>query len=75
MIYKTTYINVSASDDVGVTQIKLYIDGSLAYTSSSSKFTYTWNTSYVAKGTHTLQAFAFDAAQNKGSSAIVSVKK
>ena len=75
LVSKTTYINVSASDNVGVTQVKLYIDGSLVYTSSNSKFTYTWNTTYVSRGTHTLQAFAFDAVQNKGSSAIVSVKK
>jgi subtilisin family serine protease len=75
LLGKKTYVNVSASDNVGVTQVKLYIDNSLVYTSYSAKFTYTWNTAYIAKGTHTLQAFAFDAEQNKGTSAIVSVKK
>ena len=75
ILSKTTYVKVSSSDNVGVTQVKLYIDGSLAYTSSNSTFTYTWNTNYLPKGTHTLQAFAFDAALNKGSSTIVSVKK
>ncbi len=75
LVSKRTYIKVSSSDNIGVTQVKLYIDGSLVYTTTSSIFTYSWNTTYAAKGTHTLQAFAFDAAQNKGSSAIVSVKK
>jgi subtilisin family serine protease len=75
LVSKRTYIKVSSSDNIGVTQVKLYIDGSLVYTTTSSTFTYSWNTTYAAKGTHTLQAFAFDAAQNKGSSAIVSVKK
>ena len=74
-VSKTTYVKVTSSDNVGVTQVKLYIDNSLVYTSSSSSFTYTWNTTYLSKGTHTLQAFAFDAAPNKGSSAIISVKK
>jgi hypothetical protein len=36
---------------------------------------FTWNTSKLTKGTHTLRAWAYDAAGNVGSSALVSVKK
>lgn len=72
---KTVKVNVSASDNVGVTKVELYIDGKLFGTSSSSTARFNWNISKLSTGAHTLQAYAFDAAGNIGSSQLVTVYK
>jgi hypothetical protein len=72
---RTVNVNVSASDNVGVTKVELYIDGKLFGTSISSTASFTWNIGKVSAGAHTLQAYAFDAAGNIGSSSLVTVYK
>jgi thermitase len=72
---KTTKISISSSDNVAVTQVELYINGTLAATSTSATPTFSWNSSKVAKGAHTLQAYAFDAAGNIGTSHLITVYK
>ncbi len=74
LIGRTTKISVSASDNVAVTKVELYIDGKLARTSFSSD-NFNWHTTKIAKGAHTLQAYAFDAAGNIGSSHLITVYK
>ncbi len=56
-------ITVSASDNVGVTRIKLYLDG-VPVTIAGSSINYAWNTSALTKGWHRVGVFAFDAANN-----------
>ncbi len=56
-------ISLSASDNVAVASVNLYIDGSLAASGSGSMI-YSWNTRKVADGTHTIQAVARDTAGN-----------
>ena len=70
-----TKISVSATDNISVSQVSIYIDGVLKYTGTSAPYTYTWNTKKVAKGTHTITAKAWDAAGNVGSATPVSVTK
>ena len=65
-------INVSAFDNVGVTQVEIRIDGALKATMTSSPYTTTWNAKREAKGPHTIQATAYDAA-GKNASASVTV--
>ena len=72
---KSAKITVVSSDNVKVTRVELYIDGTLFSSSTSATPTFTWNTSRVAKGNHTLQAYAFDAAGNIGGSYTVTVRK
>jgi len=62
-------VSVSASDNVGVTSVKVYADGSLVGTSNSSSASFSWNTGSVS-GPHTLAAYAYDAAGNQGSKSI-----
>jgi Bacterial Ig domain len=69
----TVSISASASDNVGVTRVDLYVDGGLSGTATAAPYTFNWNTSGLAAGTHTLQTQAYDAANNAGSSAIVNV--
>jgi hypothetical protein len=69
----TTTVSATASDNVGVSRVELYVDGSLAGTDPSSPYSFSWNTTTVANGGHSLQTRAFDAAGNSGSSTTVSV--
>jgi len=65
-------VSVSASDNVAVTSLQLYIDGALKASSTTGSLTTTWNISghSVKSGAHTLTAKAGDAA---GNSATISV--
>lgn len=66
---------VSAMDNVGVVKVELYVDGSLTSTSISAPFSTKWNSRRATVGAHTLQSRAYDAAQNAGVSALVTVHK
>jgi hypothetical protein len=74
-IWGGTTVTVAAWDDVGVTQVSLYIDGVLYATDSSSPYAFTFNAKKLSKGTHTLTAKARDAAGNFATSAAVTVKR
>jgi hypothetical protein len=69
----TTNVSMSASDNVGVTKVELYINSTLAYTGTSASCSYSWNTAAVKNGSYTLLAKAYDAAGNVGQSASKSV--
>lgn len=72
---KVQKIYVTASDNIGVTAVELYIDGRFFASSTSASPVFTWNTAKAAPGPHTLQAFGMDAAGNKGASAVATVSK
>jgi hypothetical protein len=73
VVPKSLKISVSATDNVGVTQVCVYIDGTLQATLSAAPYSYTWNTRRASSGTHILTATAWDAAGNAGHAAPVSV--
>lgn len=75
LIGKTVKVNVTASDNVGVTKVELYIDGKLFGTSTTATTSFSWNIGRVSAGAHTLQVYAFDAAGNIGASNPVTVYK
>lgn len=66
-------INVTSSDNVGVTKVELYLDGRFFGSSAAADAVFTWNTRKAAKGSHTLQAFAYDASGNVGASSVSTV--
>jgi hypothetical protein len=74
-VNRTVSITVSASDDVGVTEVRFFVDGNLIGSDSSAPYSIDWDTSAEADGDHTLTAEAEDAAGNVGQSAetVVSV--
>ena len=68
-----TRINVTATDNVAVQQVSIYIDGTLVYTGAAAPYTFNWNTNKVTPGAHAITAKAWDAAGNSASAAPVSV--
>ncbi len=68
----TLTFNASATDNVGVTRVEFYVDGTLAGTDTAAPYTLAYDSTTLANGTHTLVAKAYDAAANVGTSSPVS---
>jgi hypothetical protein len=68
----TVTIMVNSADNSGAAGIvnQLYIDGGLVAGNNGASLSYKWNTSKVAKGTHTVKAVARDAAGNVSSTSV-----
>jgi subtilisin family serine protease len=66
-------VNVSASDNVGVSRVELRVNGTLVATDSASPYSFTWDSRNVADGVAKLVATAYDEAGNAGVSSTVSV--
>ncbi|MFN7942727.1 MAG: Ig-like domain-containing protein [Thermoanaerobaculia bacterium] len=69
----TTSVTASASDNVGVSSVEFYIDGALKGSDTSSPYSYSWNTTTYANGSHSIFSKAYDAAGNVGTSSTISV--
>jgi thermitase len=69
----TVTVSVTATDNVGVVKVELYLDGQLFATDIVAPFSFAWNTAQAADGAHTLKAVAYDAAGNSGASPAVTV--
>jgi hypothetical protein len=62
-------VSINATDNVAVSKTELYIDNVLISTAA----TYSWDTTKIINGSHTLTAKAYDAAGNVGTSGSVTV--
>jgi subtilisin family serine protease len=69
----TAVVDVSATDNVAVVQVDLWLDGALFATDATSPYSFAWDTLVASLGTHTLQAFAVDAAGNVASTTPMTV--
>ncbi|TLY50406.1 MAG: carbohydrate-binding protein CenC [Gammaproteobacteria bacterium] len=67
----TITLSASASDNVGVSKVEFYIDGTLNATDTTSPYSTTVNSTTLANGSHNLVAKAYDAAGNVGTSSTV----
>lgn len=74
-VRNTVKIYVSASDNVGVTKVELYVDGILTSASSTAPFTTSWNPKNATSGNHTIYCKAYDAAGNTANSASIILVK
>ncbi len=68
-----TSVDVSATDNVGVTRVELRVNGSTIATDIASPYQFTWDSSQSPNGTATVVAYAFDEAGNSKASASVAV--
>jgi hypothetical protein len=62
-------VSATASDDRGVTSVRLLVDGADLCARTTTPYACAWNTTAVASGAHTLAAVARDAAGNSTTSA------
>jgi peptidoglycan/xylan/chitin deacetylase (PgdA/CDA1 family) len=75
----TTYINATATDNVGVASVRFYLDGTLLgsktspTTTGGSTYQWKWESAIASEGQHTLTAIATDTAGNQTTSAPVTV--
>lgn len=66
-------INVSATDNLGVTKVELRVNGSLVATDTASPYGFSWDSTTVTNGMASLTATAYDAAGNSATSTAVAV--
>jgi len=69
----TVSVTASASDNVGVTSVELYLDNVLQSTDTTSPYAWSWNSTTATNGSHSLTSKAYDAAGNVGTSTAVTV--
>lgn len=70
----TATITVSASDNSSVNAVDVLIDGVVRTTLTSAPYNYSWNTSSLSLGAHSIQAVARDPYGNTGNSQVVNVQ-
>lgn len=68
-----TRISVSATDNLNVARVELFIDNQLVAQSDTPSFTMKWLANRASRGPHTLQAIAYDQAGNIGISSVITV--
>jgi len=69
----TVAITVTASDNVGVSMVEFYRNGTLVFASNVAPYTFNWDTTSVGNGSFSLMAKAHDSAGNVTQSDNVSV--
>ncbi len=69
----TTPVYVTASDNIGVASVELYLDGNFLGKDTASPYSFAWNTTTTTNASHSLQARAYDAAGNAANSSAVIV--
>jgi chitinase len=70
----TVTITATASDNVGVTRVEFSVNGQLTCSDVTGAYTCDWKVPAAPGRTYQLQAKAYDAQGNVGSSAILTVK-
>jgi len=70
----TVPIQVTATDNVGISKVVFYIDGVKVGVGTSAPYIYNWDTYGLHDGTtHTIYAEAYDYADNIGTSQVITV--
>ena len=69
----TANLAATASDNVGVARVEFRVDGTTVNSDSAAPYAYSWASTAVANGTHTIGAVAYDAAGNASSVSQVTV--
>lgn len=64
----TTAVSATATDNVGVAKVDLYLDGALYATDNTAPYAFSWNTATASNGSHILKVAASDVAGNVANS-------
>ena len=63
----TVPVTASASDNVAVASVEFWVDGAKEATDTSAPYSYSWDTTQVLGGPHTILVKAFDPSNNSAS--------
>ena len=63
-------VDVSASDNVGVSRVELFVNGTKFASDTTAPYSFSWDSAAVADGNVSLTAYAYDAAGNFASRAV-----
>lgn len=66
----TVNITADATDNVGVTKVEFFVDGTLKTTDTAAPYGFGWDSSTVGNGNHSLAVKVYDGAGNIGSESI-----
>ena len=66
----TEGIEISASDDIGVSRVELEIDDQLVQTFYSEPYQFSWDTTSHSDGLHTIEAIVYDTISQSSSHSI-----
>ncbi|WP_224981916.1 Ig-like domain-containing protein [Geomonas agri] len=69
----TVTISASASDNVGVTKVEIYIGGRFITSLTRAPYSYAWDTTKMSNSTYAISAIAYDAAGNQKQASNVNV--
>jgi len=67
-------INASATDNVAVSQVSIYIDNVLKCTDTSAPYSCSWNTKKATSGAHTIKVTGWDTSGNSASASMTVYK-
>ncbi len=70
---RTVTVSVNASDNVGVTEVRFFVDDQMLGSATSAPYSVDWDTGAETEGDHVLRAEAEDAAGNVAQSAELTV--
>jgi Zn-dependent metalloprotease len=72
-VQSTVWVNATATDDIGLAGVDLYVDGAKLATDTTAPYSILWNTTALGNGAHTLQTVARDLTGKTGQSAPITV--
>ncbi len=66
-------MTASASDNVAVSKVEFFVNGTLVGSDNSSPYSVTWNSTSIANGSYKVQAKAYDSSGNTTVSSLATV--
>ncbi len=69
-VYGTIPVEVTASDDIGISRVELYTDTTLCQTLTAPPFSFLLDTTPLSNGTHTIRAVAYDTILQPASASV-----
>lgn len=66
----TVQVTANASDIKGIARVDFYVDSVLKLSDTAAPYIYSWDTTTIANGPHTLVAIAYDTSNNSAQSSV-----
>ena len=66
----TVTVSANATDDNGIKKVEFYLNGSLKSTSTSSPYSWSWDSTQLTNTSHTIKVVAYDTADQTATSQI-----